>query len=401
MVYVSIQVLVVKLILSGIVEFELLRKVLLLSVSNLIMLLWLFKVLRVSSVILGLVYSIMLHSIAEVCCKDEMSILEFQAFFLRKELFFIVLTYSIGLFIHIKHIVYGILANILFITLAAILKSDASPMGGYIFFIWLTLCCGVMGYLVYDLLGKMNAKLVKANDKISLQNIELQNVNRSKDELFRILGHDLKTPYAQMEGLLEWMTDLDNETERKQVLELMKQSAKKGHELLSSLLLWATVQTEEQTLEKGNIELLNIVEETEKFYSMNLFRKDLRLEHNIMDSMTVTSNEDMLKTVLRNLVGNAIKYSNRNSVISLLTEPTNGRLKIAVIDRGMGMTQDQIENLLKNEKNTSKPGTEKETGTGFGIGISKKMLQKMGSSLTIKSAPGEGAEFSFEVDLVQ
>lgn len=376
----------------GAEELVLIKKGTLAFLGTAIVALMMLRKLEVKKALSSLVFVVMTSIVADIYFQMDVSIPDFRAFLLKKQLFFVILSYALGLLIHVRHMLIGILFNLIFIVIAAIARPEAYPVGNYFFFALLALSTGIIAYIVHN-------QLNNANEQISRQNRELKALNTSKDELFRILGHDLKTPYAQMEGLLDWMTDVDDEQERKKVLQLMKQSARKGHDLLSSLLLWATVQTEGQLVEKKTVKLLDVIEETEKFYSMNLFHKDLRLEYQVKDSLYVLTNEDMLKTVLRNLVGNAIKYSNRTSAITILTEPSHSRLKIAVIDKGMGMSQEQVNNLLKNEKNTSKLGTEKESGTGFGIGICKKMLAKIDSELSIRSQPGEGAEFSFEVDL--
>ena len=376
-------------------EYHLIKKTIFLLLSTVIVALYIFRKVKTDHAVSALVYSFVISIMIETFFELDSTPDRFRAFFLRKEIFFFIFTYALGLLINIRHIVMVSLLNVFFVLICSFLMREAIPFLEFFFYLFAAIGTGLIGYRIHHFLNNVMVNLNLANQKIETQKKELQALNTSKDELFRILGHDLKSPLHQMTTLIYGVENAQDLEERKSYLDLMKSTVKNGNNLIHMVLKWADNQKCESETLKELVNLKSIVDEMKEFFSASFINKPVDVLDDIDEDVVVFADPNMLKTILRNLISNAIKYSHRNSQIKIFTTGMEERVKISVQDFGVGMSKKVADGLFKDEKVTSIQGTENEKGTGFGISICRKLIQNHRSKLEIKSEPGEGSVFSF------
>ena len=240
----------------------------------------------------------------------------------------------------------------------------------------------------------LNDKLNEQSKLIKEQKEKLEAANKTKNRLFSIVGHDLRSPFSVQCSLTELLAaDYDNMS-KEEILEIVNainKSAQQGIGLLSNLLDWATISNGEN-IAQPPVVINTIVHETAALFYTQAMYKEIVIETSIPDDLQLCVNRNMLETVLRNLLSNAVKFSPRNSKIYVNAGRKDSCLFISVKDLGVGMTKEQKDCLFKLGMSSS-PGTEDESGAGVGLVLCKELLEKNNGSIEVKSEPGKGAEF--------
>ena len=248
---------------------------------------------------------------------------------------------------------------------------------------------------VYDITNRKEAE-----DKISKYNKELEKLNQSKDKFFSIVAHDLMTPFTALLGYSEILAkeydELDRETIGKFSSDI-NTVAGKAHGLLENLLGWTRIQTGRLIFHPVEFNLHPIVEDVFHFYSENAKVKDITLVNNAKLTESVFADVNMLNTILRNLVSNAIKFTNEKGRISVSSAKLNGHVEISVIDNGLGMSKMELGKLFDDNVQYSGSGTYNEKGTGLGLLLCKEFVEKHGGILRAESKLGEGTRIFFAV----
>lgn len=227
---------------------------------------------------------------------------------------------------------------------------------------------------------------------------ELKELNTTKDKFFSIIAHDLKNPFITILGfsdiLLADYNELSDE-ERKFYIEEMEKSANLSHNLLQNLLQWSRAQTGRIEYKPRKLQLVEIVGEIFQLLGNTAKEKGIGLIQEISRELYVTADEDMLNTILRNLLTNAVKFSNEDSTIRVNARLDDKFVQIEVIDVGTGMDQDTIDNLFRLDTTNSKLGTSGETGTGLGLILCKEFVEKHNGNIWVSSELGKGSTFNF------
>lgn len=227
---------------------------------------------------------------------------------------------------------------------------------------------------------------------------ELKELNTTKDKFFSIIAHDLKNPFITIMGfsdiLLSDYNELTDE-ERKYYIEEMKKSADLSHDLLQNLLQWSRSQTGRIDYHPEKLNLLETIEENFVLLKKSAENKMIELNHNISKDIFVNADEAMLNTVFRNLLTNAIKFSNKNGKISVTVSDNEYSFLINVRDTGIGMNKERVNELFKLDSTNSTAGTSGETGTGLGLILCKEFIEKHGGKIWVESEEGKGSTFSF------
>jgi len=247
-------------------------------------------------------------------------------------------------------------------------------------------------------LGKeraLNEELNKQAELIREQKEKLEELNATKDRLFSIVGHDLRSPFSVQCSLTEILAvDYDNMT-KEEVLEIVNainKSAQQGIGLLSNLLDWATL-SKDDNIPQAPINMNSIIHETVAlFYTQALYKK-ISVDTVTDQNLQLCVNRNMLETVIRNLLSNAIKFSPRNSTVAIAAKKAGQNVMITVKDNGIGMTSKQVKDLFKFGKSSSS-GTENEPGAGVGLILCKELIEKNNGSIEVDSKPGHGTEFT-------
>ncbi|MCX6175731.1 MAG: ATP-binding protein [Ignavibacteriales bacterium] len=243
----------------------------------------------------------------------------------------------------------------------------------------------------------------RSADDIKIYSDELKQLNQTKDKFFSIIAHDLKNPFITILGfsdlLLSDYSDLSDE-ERLFYIQEMKKSAEMSHHLLQNLLHWSRSQTGRIEFNPQKIELKKIVDDNLVFLSKTAEKKQIQLFHEIASDLFVTADEDMLNTVMRNLLTNAIKFSHKGGSINVHAIRQGTSVQIGVQDTGVGMDQNTIDNLFRLDLTRSKTGTENESGSGLGLILCKEFVERNNGKIWIESIPGKGSKFIFTLPLL-
>ncbi|MDP3916465.1 MAG: PAS domain-containing sensor histidine kinase [Bacteroidota bacterium] len=230
---------------------------------------------------------------------------------------------------------------------------------------------------------------------------KLQELNASKDKFFSIIAHDLKTPFNSILGFSEILKDearnLDIET-IEQYAGIINSTSKNTFRLLENLLDWARIQQSQILFRPGSVILKKLVAEVVETLIEIANSKLIAIINCIPDNLVVTADEDMLKTILRNLVSNALKFTAVNGKIEIKSVSKVHAIEISVEDNGTGIKQDDIDKIFKIGSGFTKRGTGNEKGTGLGLMLCKEFVEKHGGKIWVKSEEGKGSTFTFSIN---
>jgi len=228
----------------------------------------------------------------------------------------------------------------------------------------------------------------------------LKELNATKDKFFSIIAHDLKNPFNTILGLSEILRDevkdLDAGTIAKYA-DVINTSATHTFELLVNLLDWSRMQQGKIPFEPKAIFINQLVSNEIEGLSANAHQKEIRLTAKLPVNIILTIDENMIRTVLRNLISNAIKFTSKHGMVEVSALEQEGQVIITVSDSGVGMKAETIEKLFKIETSFTTRGTENEKGTGLGLLLCKEFIDKHGGSIRVESEEGKGCAFSVAI----
>ena len=229
---------------------------------------------------------------------------------------------------------------------------------------------------------------------------ELKALNTTKDKLFSIIAHDLRGPVGTSADLLEVMMEnhssLSNE-EQLNMLEILLNSAKSTFNLLETLLNWSIIQTGNLVFRPEFFSLTKCIGAIVENMNPTAFSKNISLLFEPNEEIFVFADLNMMQTVLRNLIGNAIKYTSRDGTIVVKAVNQGNNPEISITDSGVGMDEETRKNLFVLNKQNSKYGTENEKGTGLGLILCKEFIEKHRGRLVVESELGKGSTFKFDI----
>ncbi len=241
-------------------------------------------------------------------------------------------------------------------------------------------------------------------ERLSQREEQLTKANAAKDRFLSIIAHDLKTPLSGVISgieLLKLQSVHSNEPKIEKVLKIIDHSASNLATLLQNLLDWARTQRGEIKYcpkEFCMIDLIHMISEL-YFYSAESKKVSIEVEQNT-DRM-VYADPDMVYTILRNLVSNAIKFSYPYSTVTIRLDQDGSNYSISVIDHGIGMSKSVLDNMFIIDRTNSRKGTDNETGTGLGLILSKELAMANKGDLKIESEEGKGSTFMLLIPLEQ
>ncbi|TKG88880.1 tetratricopeptide repeat protein [Puteibacter caeruleilacunae] len=229
---------------------------------------------------------------------------------------------------------------------------------------------------------------------------QLARNNKVREKFMSILAHDLINPFNSILGLTDIIIDdkeLDNEEIRNYSTQINR-TANETHLLLQQLLIWANTQNNKVQLKPTSIDLNVLVRQNIELYQISAESKQIKLEEQLMDNALAFADENCISTIIRNFVSNAIKFTTPKGKITLQTEKhNNGSVTISVIDTGIGMTPEELAQVLNPEDHFTKPGTSKEKGTGLGLNICRDLAARNHGTLSVKSIKGKGTSFTLSL----
>lgn len=263
--------------------------------------------------------------------------------------------------------------------------------------------CGFLVLMLFALLAvQAYMKSLRQGKELLLLATKAEKANATKDKFFSIIAHDLRGPFTSMLGYSQIMVEsfenneLDNQ---KQYLGYIHEGLKRVYKLLDNLLLWAKLQREGITANPENLSLKLEVDETIEPLQLLVKNKSIMLENHIPNSLIVHSDKNLLSTIVRNLVSNAIKFTPRNGSIIVAAISQEKFVEITIKDNGIGMPKNKVDSLFDMSKKNSTAGTEGEAGTGLGLLLCKDLVEHQGGKIRVESEEGNGTTFFFTLPI--
>ena len=252
-----------------------------------------------------------------------------------------------------------------------------------------------------QVLSTQNTSLKRLNEKLTQSEIELQEASHIKDKFFSIVSHDLRGHTGNIVSIAK-ILDQDAEEisakEKRTFVQYLRESSQNLQMLLDNLLNWAKTQMNDHDISPRAFDIKELMEVNTRLFLDHALRKGIDLDLDDSEVSRVYADKDMIDFVIRNLVSNALKFSRTGDRISVSAFESNTEVWVEIADTGVGMTQEQIDQLLTNtEENHSTKGTENEIGTGLGFAICQDFISRNGGQITIESDLKQGSRFSFSV----
>jgi PAS domain S-box-containing protein len=230
--------------------------------------------------------------------------------------------------------------------------------------------------------------------------VDLKVSNETKDKLFSIIAHDLRSPFNSILGFSQLLFDeyqSFSDEEKKSFIFKIKQSAEKTLTLLENLLTWARLQQGAFKVSPEKNDLYLIAGQQIELLRHTADLKKISLISAISPGTFIQVDRAMIKTVLLNLISNAIKFTVPEGIITLNSRKQGKQVEISVTDTGIGISSDDLESLFKVGHIRSTLGTSNETGTGLGLIICKEFVELNGGHIWAESEAGKGSTFFFTV----
>ena len=231
---------------------------------------------------------------------------------------------------------------------------------------------------------------------------ELDESNRTKDKLFSIIAHDLRSPFSALLGtskILLMEADRDNADIEKirKFSNILYDTSGRTYDLLINLLEWSRLQSNRILITPEELDLSNIIMDNIGIGQTMAMGKNIMLKYTTQGYYQIVSDKAIINTVLRNLIGNAIKYTPQNGLIMVSLVKNDDMYQISVKDSGTGISAANLEKLFRLDTIQSTPGTANEKGTGLGLVLCKDFVNKLGGDIWVVSTYGQGATFTFSL----
>lgn len=246
--------------------------------------------------------------------------------------------------------------------------------------------------------------LVAAKRLIQQQNQELRATISNRDKMYSVIAHDLRSPMASIRMVLNLIvTTMSPDTIGQELYELLDKANRESeecHDLLDNLLKWTKSQTGRLNVVLQDLDLNDIIPGVVDIFEMIAQTKRIILEYKgTSEPMVVRADNDMLKTVVRNFLSNAIKFSPEESVIEIMMTKEGSFAKVSITDHGVGIAPERLDSIFHKGETTY--GTSGEEGSGLGLQLCADFSRKIGGDVKVESKLGEGSTFSVFVPLKQ
>jgi PAS domain S-box-containing protein len=255
--------------------------------------------------------------------------------------------------------------------------------------------------LIYPLSSAIEKKQVEEERKEYTE--VLKRLNETKDKFLSLISHDLKSPFNSLIGYTEILKNEIDELsseERDIFIGSVYESTRHIYNLLNDLLEFSKFYLGLIKIKPKEIDIKKMVDENLELLKRTAAQKGIRLQNNIDKNYMVIAEEDMINSVLRNLLTNSIKFTNKGGLIDIYAKPDGSNLFISVADNGIGMDNSTLKTLFDINSKKSRPGTADEEGTGLGLILTKEFIEKNGGEISVKSEPGKGTTFTFTLPFV-
>lgn len=247
-----------------------------------------------------------------------------------------------------------------------------------------------------------NHQLKRLNQTVQDQKEELERLNNIKTKLFAIIAHDLRGPLGSLQSLLYLLREHDlSEKETNELTANLEKNMLENSSMMDNLLGWAQSQMNGLSLNKRAFDLLLAIHSVLDQFTLQLETKEIDLVIEVPEHTMIYADYDLMKLVIRNLVANAIKFSEPGSKIYIKSEKQDdGMYRVAIEDQGVGIADGNKKKIFSDEHFTS-PGTNKEKGSGLGLNLCKEYVEKHKGSIWFQSQAGTGTTFFFTIEAAE
>ncbi|MFZ5939948.1 MAG: sensor histidine kinase [Bacteroidota bacterium] len=239
---------------------------------------------------------------------------------------------------------------------------------------------------------------IKAGRELEQSGKELRASNAAKDKFFSIIAHDLKDPFNIMTGFTEAILEENSKNNREAVdrfARLVLGVTKQTHTLLNNLLDWSLVKTGGMAFNPELFRLKELSSDQVSFFRNLTGPRNITLSDGVPEDLDVFGDKNMIATILRNLLTNAVKYTPDFGLIVISASMTGKEVEVTVTDNGIGIGAPLLEKLFSMEENISTRGLHNEKGTGLGLLLCREFIEMHGGRINVASVQGEGSRFSF------
>ena len=254
--------------------------------------------------------------------------------------------------------------------------------------------------ILEERLTQNSLKIERQRDELDKQKKELEELNATKDKFFTIIAHDLKNPFNTVIGLSELLIERYDTYDSNKIKEFIRQIHKfsnNAYNLLEDLLHWAKSQTGRMEVKPKKVDILELAVENMNLFQEKAEKKGVKIDTNVKMGFFAYIDRNMITTVLRNLISNSVKFTNRGDNINIEAKYINEQIEITVTDTGIGISEKNIDKIFRIDSNISTKGTADEIGTGLGLIISREFVEKNGGTINVQSKEGNGTQFKFTV----
>ncbi|WP_370088787.1 tetratricopeptide repeat protein [Ekhidna sp.] len=258
---------------------------------------------------------------------------------------------------------------------------------------------GVVIFLILLMMAFLYLNLRKVKAKIQLQNEQLANLNQTKDKFFGIIAHDLRSPLLGLQGVGDQVNFFlkKGKTDRlEEIAVSISNTTKKLTDLLDNLLNWALLQNGMIPYQPEKVNIKNSIDSVFELLKPLAEMKGLELINQSDENVFVYADEKAVNTILRNLISNAIKYTDDDGQVKVDIKDEGVSASIIINDSGTGISAEQLPKIFELEKE-SKQGTRGEKGSGLGLVLCKELVELNKGSIGVESSPGNGSTFKFNL----
>ena len=227
---------------------------------------------------------------------------------------------------------------------------------------------------------------------------KLQQLNADKDRFMQILAHDLRSPFTSIVGFSDVLVDQVTEKDYEGIEEyakIIQQSSRHALELLMSLMEWARSQTGKMEFNPECLDIIDLIKDIAQVFDAIAGQKSILIKKELPRQVLVSADKSMISTIIRNLISNAIKFTNVGGSIIVSAEEKSEELIVSIRDSGIGMSGTTIEKIFRINEFHSTLGTNDEKGTGLGLLLCKEFVEKHGGKIWVESDEGMGSTFYF------
>lgn len=270
-----------------------------------------------------------------------------------------------------------------------------------VFLVALLIFIAILIYNRYRAKIKSNNQLTELNEQLNHSNQQLNNINLTKDKIFTIIAHDLKNPLSGFKNITSVLVDYYNDMNEKEIresLETIKDASNNLMLLLENLLTWAKLQKNEIEKYPEKFAINYLVKKYIDHYNPKAKLKNIDIIYNNGEEVYAYGDPNLISVVIKNLISNAVKYSNNDSKIIVDIQNIDNKATFTIKDSGIGIEESMLNDIfeISNDKD-SRFGTDGERGTGIGLILSKSFVSMHNGEIWIESEEGKGTTVSFNV----